>query len=51
MEVRLDGCGHEVSAAGDADAELFVFGVVAGEVGVGCFAGEAEGSRKGGLLG
>ena len=38
MEVGLDGGGHEVAAAGDANAELFGFGVVAEEVGVGLFA-------------
>ena len=38
VEVGLDGGGHEVAAAGDANAELFGFGVVAEEVGVGLFA-------------
>ena len=38
VKVGLDGCGHEVATAGDANAELFGFGVEAEEVGVGRFA-------------
>ena len=38
VKVGLDGCGHEVATAGDANAELFGSGVKAEEVGVGRFA-------------
>ena len=38
VKVGLDGCGHEVATAGDANAELFGSGVGGEEVGVGRFA-------------